>query len=70
MTNLEDLNLLHLLSSREAAFRLRLSPNSLRVYAVKYGLGKKLSGRWLFSTAEIEMLGMRPGRGRPKRRKG
>ena len=69
MTNLEDIDLLHFFNAREAAKILGLSPDTLRAYAVKYGVGEKKGHEWRYSKVEIEMLGMRPGRGRPKRSK-
>ncbi len=69
-TNLEDVDLLHLYNAREAAIELNLSHETLRAYAIKYGLGEKKGHEWRFSKAEIEMLEERPLRGRPKKRRG
>ena len=66
---IEDVDLLHLYNAREAALELNLSHETLRTYARKYGLGEKKGHEWRFSKAEIEMLGERPLRGRPKKRK-
>ena len=53
-TNLEDVDLLHIYNAREAAIELNLSHETLRAYAVKYGLGEKKGHEWRFSKAEIE----------------
>ena len=66
-TNLEDVDLLHLYNAREAAVELGLSHETLRAYAKKWGLGEKKGHEWRFSKAEIEMLSLRPQRGRPKK---
>ena len=69
MTNLEDIDLLHIFNAREAGPLLNLSPETMRAYAKKFGIGEKKGHEWRYSKVEIEMLGMRPGRGRPKRSK-
>lgn len=43
-------------TSREAAAKLNLSVNSMRVYAHRYGVGKQVYGRWLFSDDDMIRL--------------
>lgn len=58
-----------MLSSEEAADKLGLNVNSMRVYAQKFGVGKKIAGRWFFTKRDLRILEERKtAMGRPRKR--
>jgi len=48
-----------LLSSEAVADKLQLSINSIRVYAQKHGVGRKIAGRWFFNARDLRVLSER-----------
>lgn len=44
------------ISSVDVAKRFGLSMSSIRVYTKKYGIGKKVGGRWFFNKRDIRIL--------------
>jgi len=47
-------------SSAEVAKLLGLNRTTIRVYARKWGLGRKVAGRLFFTTADVNKLRRRP----------
>ena len=43
-------------TSGEAAKKLNLACNTMRIYAKRFGIGKQVSGRWIFSAEDIAVL--------------
>ena len=39
-----------------ASRRLGLSPNTLRIYATRYGVGERLGHDWLFSPRDLDVI--------------
>ena len=54
-------------NSAMAAKKLGLALNSMRRYAVLYGVGERLGDRWLFTDEDLAVIKehMDRGRGRP-----
>lgn len=50
-------------TATNAAYYLRLSPRQVRHLAQIHGIGTRVGGQWLFTTAELDRLYDRPKRG-------
>lgn len=56
-----------LYSTAELTERLQKAGSTVRMLVAKHNIGQKVSGRWVFTDADIYALKQIPGPGRPKK---